>query len=331
LQLAPGSGESLASWLDEIAVDTRFGAASPFRYLPSLVRRRDPAGGEYFLLARPGRLWGERYYLSVDGDIVSVTQVLPAGQRGYLLFFVWVSVFAGLGGLIGGIVTGHLSTVWLLVFPVFMRLWIVPMMRDYQRGFLTEFLTNQTPIPAAEPALTGSARGRLQRRLYRLCGIPNPRDVAYRGVMPWRTPIVMTVLLGLVYAVVCWVIKAIGWNKVSYWNGPIVTGLSMLFGWPFTAQRESPRLWPGRVLGLIALAGAIVVMATVPGFGRGHEMANYAAATCGALLCGYIFAAMTRWPRRRDPGRDQHDAAPQQPGAAAAAEPADLDTSTQID
>lgn len=139
---------------------------------------------------------------------------------------------------------------------------------------------------------------RFQGLMRRLSGVPESDDFTYRGVMAWRTPVVeMAMLVPLFSAVATLWTWAVRWDRLDYEVAPLVAGVFIVAGWPWTKQQISIRwLWPRRIAGVVAVLVGGPGMADVFGVGRDHDLASFTATAGGALLACYLFAASTRWP-----------------------------------
>jgi hypothetical protein len=144
LPLSPGSGAAVTAWLDGHAVDDRRRPRPSIRVRSTLIRRRDRSGTDYFVLARPLRPISERLYLRVVADSVAVMQVMPKTGRAYFFVFFAVTYAFGLGGVIAAI-AGDPGALLLLMFPVFVRVLVVPMVRgrvrDYAHAYLAKHVS----------------------------------------------------------------------------------------------------------------------------------------------------------------------------------------------
>ena len=79
--------------------------------------------------------------MDVIDDVIRVDQVMMPWWRTYVLVLTVIAYGIGIGGVIGAIVTGDVSNLLpLLVVPVFLRLFVVPLVRSRQRDAVTSFI-----------------------------------------------------------------------------------------------------------------------------------------------------------------------------------------------
>jgi hypothetical protein len=108
-----------------------------------LAQKQDRAGVRFYILRKPLRPVGERFYIDVVGDSLLVDQAMMAWWKAYVLVFTVVMYGAGLGGLIGALVTGRPGSLPLLLFPVFLRLVVLPMTRLRDRDAIRSLIAYQ--------------------------------------------------------------------------------------------------------------------------------------------------------------------------------------------
>lgn len=156
--LPVGSGPTAAEWFASVPEEP------PWRWWQIgqqgfLARTEDRAGVRCYVLRKPLRPVGERFYIDVVGDILRIDQAMMAWWKAYVLVFTFIMYAAGVGGLIAAVVAEDLGSLPLLAFPIFLRLVVLPMTRLRDRDAFRSLIAYQL-LAAAWPR---SSEGSLQQ------------------------------------------------------------------------------------------------------------------------------------------------------------------------
>jgi len=143
LALGPARAGELRARLADLP-ESEPGIRAPFRMRPTLIRRRDREGSDYFQLAKPTGA-SERLRLAVKDETLHVTQTMSPGHRLYGEIFSTLFYLFGLGGVIAAFATGQPGGFLLLVFPAFLRAAVTPLVRRRTRWDLEAYLARELP------------------------------------------------------------------------------------------------------------------------------------------------------------------------------------------